>query len=60
MSALATMYAKAVFAGNRTLESVPEMFREEAQATVEDLQRKAEAQALAQEEAEAGVSESAE
>ncbi|MBC1937196.1 hypothetical protein HCA69_12515 [Listeria grandensis] len=49
MSALATMYAKAVFAGNRTLDSVPAMFREEAEAAVEELRRKAEAQAQAQE-----------
>ncbi|MBC1272696.1 hypothetical protein [Listeria booriae] len=60
MSALAMMYAKAVFAGNRALESVPVMFREEAEAAVEELRRKAEAQALAQEEAEAGATESAE
>lgn len=60
MSALATMYAKAVFAGNRTMESVPAMFREEAQEVVEELKLKAEAQASAQEEAEAAASESVE
>ncbi|MBC1919430.1 hypothetical protein HB825_03675 [Listeria booriae] len=55
MSVLAEIYAKDVFAGRRGIEAVPEMFRDEARKALEDLNKRAEAQAQREVEATEGV-----